>query len=125
MATAVTITFSGVGNLTPPAVTTSRKVTKVTATKVTVTKKVGQAAAGVELSVKVPAAGRLTARGSHLKLTKRLVNKAGTYSLTVPLTAVGRRELSKHGRLVVRVRLTFTPDAGRAVTTTVNLTVEA
>jgi hypothetical protein len=117
--TAATIAFSGAGNVAPPTVTTPKK-----SAKVTVTKRDGQGAA-VALSVKVPAAGRLTARGTDLKVTKRSVGKAGTYRLKVALTAAGRRELRKHRRLAVRVRLTFAPRAGRPATTTVKLTVKA
>lgn len=117
--TAATITFSGAGNLAPPSVTRPKKTAKVT-----VTKKGGKAAK-VALSVRVPSAGRLTARGLHLKRTKRSVSKAGTYRLKVALTAAGRRSLSRHRRLAVRVRLTFAPHTGRAVTTTVKLTVKA
>jgi hypothetical protein len=70
------------------------------------------------ITVKVPGAGKLLAGGSRLKSTSRTVAKAGTYRLTVRLTAKGKAKLrkAKSRRLSTGIAVRFTPTGGTSAT---------
>jgi hypothetical protein len=63
------------------------------------------------ITVKVPAAGRVSAGGSNLKTVSRHPRKAQNVTIEAPLSAAGLRRLALHRRLTVRVRLGFVPKA--------------
>jgi hypothetical protein len=61
------------------------------------------------VTVKVPAAGRVSGGGSDLKFVTRHLKKAGQITLSVPLTRTGTEVLHKFGRLRLRLRVGFVP----------------
>jgi hypothetical protein len=61
--------------------------------------------------VKVPAAGRVSGGGKHLKTVSKRTRKAQRVTLRVPLSGAGVRALRVHHRLRVRVRVRFVPKA--------------
>jgi hypothetical protein len=117
--TAATVTFSGAGSDTS---TPTRAVGKVKLAKATVSgSKIG-------LTVRVPAAGRVSATGSGLRSVTRRVTKAGTVRLSVSLTSSAQRALRRHGAKSSRrvtVKVTYRPTTGPASTATANLTIKA
>jgi hypothetical protein len=74
-------------------------------------KKVGSSS--VSLALENVGAGRVTARGLHLRTTKRTITNGTTASMTVPLSAQGRRTLARQGTLTVKVRVSYTPAKGQ------------
>jgi hypothetical protein len=63
------------------------------------------------VKVRVPGAGRLATSGRYLRVVRRRMSDAGTPTLTVHLTRAGARALREHGRLRLRLRVTFTPSS--------------
>ncbi|HST54789.1 MAG TPA: hypothetical protein VLJ42_02700 [Solirubrobacteraceae bacterium] len=61
------------------------------------------------ITLKTPAAGRVSGSGANLKFTKRSVSKAKSLTLVVPLSRAGVARLNRHGSLKVRVRIGFIP----------------
>lgn len=72
------------------------------------------ARAAVIVRVRVPSAGRLAARGAHVRPVARSLRRAGAHRVVIRLTRRARRTLQARGRLRVAVRLRFTPATGRA-----------
>ena len=64
------------------------------------------------VTVKAPAAGRVSGGGTDLKFVTRHLGKAGQTTLSVPLTRVGAEVLQKFGRLKLRLRVGFVPKTG-------------
>jgi len=77
--------------------------------------------ATASLTVRVPAAGRLTISGSGMKHAGMTVRRAGNVTVEVGLTRAGLASLHSHHRLKVRLRASFTPSkgSGSSVSTTV------
>ncbi len=90
---------------------------------------VSQAGAGGRLEVGLFAAHASLAKAGHSEVrVGRLVRsslKAGSVSLSVPLSARGRAALRRHRRLALTVKLTLTPLHGAAVTVTRHVVVRA
>jgi hypothetical protein len=63
------------------------------------------------ITVKVPAAGRLSARGKDLKTVNKHPGKARDVTLDVPLSRGGLAALAAHHKLKLRVRFGFVPKA--------------
>jgi hypothetical protein len=64
------------------------------------------------ITVKTPAAGRVSGSGSHLRFTKRSVSRITTLTLKVSLSNRGLAALRQRGSLKVRVRIGFVPKQG-------------
>jgi hypothetical protein len=79
----------------------------------------------VTLRVRVPAAGRLVAKGAGLRSASRRVAAGRTVTLELRLSKRGLRSLSRRrgGRAPVKIRVVFTAVDGRTLTATVTLTV--
>jgi hypothetical protein len=63
----------------------------------------------LKLTVRVCAAGRVSARGKYLKGASRKLRKASTTTLTLPLTPAGLRALPAHRPMKIRVKITLVP----------------
>ncbi|HWX87503.1 MAG TPA: hypothetical protein VNX67_04960, partial [Solirubrobacteraceae bacterium] len=74
------------------------------------------------LTVKVPAAGNLSAGGKDLLTRHTRVGKAKNVTIAVPLSHAGLRALAHH-RLVLKVRLGFVPKARKAPKSSASVTV--
>jgi hypothetical protein len=77
------------------------------------------------VSVRVPGAGRITASGPRVRTVRRTATRAGTYRLTVALTAAARRSLKRHKQMKVSVKVGFTPAGAKPSNATLSLTVKA
>ncbi|HSZ69693.1 MAG TPA: hypothetical protein VK756_04960 [Solirubrobacteraceae bacterium] len=72
---------------------------------------VGHRTSGVKalITVKTPAAGRISGSGTDLNFVTRHVGKASQVTISVPLTGSGAEVLRKFGRLTLKVRVGFVP----------------
>jgi hypothetical protein len=61
------------------------------------------------VTVKAPAAGRVSGGGKDFKSVSKHPRKAQNVTLDVPLSRAGLRALARHHRLVVRLRVGFSP----------------
>lgn len=113
---AATVSFVGAGN-TPEA----PAPTKTTVGKVSL-KSRSVRGTQARLSIRTPAAGAISVSGSRLATSRRSVTKAGTYTVTVRLTARAKRQLRRARSLKASVRVRFTPEQGRSTTVNVSLT---
>jgi len=89
------------------------------------------------LSIRVPGAGRLTAtasgtykQGSRTRkvsvgTTRSTLTKAGTGTLRIKLSTASRSALRRAKRLVVAIKVTYTPTGGTAASKTRTLTLKA
>lgn len=118
----VTITATG---------STGGVVTQVA--KLTVTKpviklvgkpKLNKAKGTATLTVKVPAAGTLTASGKGVVKAQKKPKKAGKVKLTIKAKGGALNKLRANGRVKVKTKLKFKPSAGAAVTKTKPLTLK-
>jgi hypothetical protein len=79
------------------------------------------------LTVKVPAAGTLTARGvgrrTPIRPARVKTKKAATVKLTLRLSKVGKKLLRKKRRVKAKAKLAFTPVGGKAQRSTRTLTL--
>jgi hypothetical protein len=64
------------------------------------------------LTVKVPAAGRISVSGKGIKTVKRSVSKASTVTLRIRLSGKGLATLSRKSRLKIKLRVGFVAKAG-------------
>jgi hypothetical protein len=70
--------------------------------------------ASATLSVKVPGPGAIVVSGgSSIKKATRHAGRAATTSVTVALSAEGRRSLRRHGTLAITLKVRFTPTGGK------------
>jgi hypothetical protein len=74
------------------------------------------------ISVVAPAAGKILASGAGLTTARMSSAKAATYKLKVSLTAKEKKLLRRKHKLKLKLRVSFTPTAGRSSATTVSLT---
>ncbi len=107
-----TVSFTGPGTPAAPATTARVRVVKKTVHGTTFV-----------LSVKVPESGRIAISGAWVKTAGRSVASAGTFKLTIRLTAAAKRELKHRRKLKVKVSVRFTPPSGKAVLAAVNVEV--
>ncbi len=107
-----TPTFFGPGNL--PDATAPTAGTRATAS-ITVPRSVRGTRATVR--VRVSRAGQVRVSGVGLRRVTRTVSRAGTYRVTVRLTAHGQRTQRRQGRLATRITARLTPEAGATVQT--------
>ncbi len=77
----------------------------------------------VVLTVETPAAGRVIVSGKGLRRTSRLVRRAGTITLKVPLSRRGLSALRSHHRLKIRLHVGFVPQQRGASSSTASSTV--
>ncbi len=63
------------------------------------------------VTVRVPAAGRVSARGKDLKTVNKHPGKARDVTLDVPLSRAGLNALGAHHKLKLRIRIGFVPKA--------------
>ncbi len=63
------------------------------------------------ITVRVPAAGRVSARGENVRTINKRPGKARDVTLDVPLSGRGHKALAAHHKLSVRVRIGFVPTA--------------
>jgi hypothetical protein len=109
------VTFAGPGNgFRVPLRLTAPKV-KVSRTKTVV----GPVAT---LKVNVSGSGTLRVAGHEVKAVRRRLTTAGTFPISVTLSARAKSQLRRAGSLKVTARLTFSPSAGRTQTASVALT---
>jgi hypothetical protein len=111
--TAASITFSGPGNPTPGSRTTTAKVRVVKRTVKGTT---------IKLHVNVPAGGTIVVTGA--KRVTLVVHHSATYTITVHLTGKENRLKNKR-KLTLKLKVKYTPVAGRISTANVKLTVKA
>jgi hypothetical protein len=64
------------------------------------------------VTVRAPAAGRISGGGPDLRFTTRRLSKASTAKIRVPLSRVGAEVLRKFGRLRLKLRVGFVPKTG-------------
>ena len=112
--TAASITFSGPGNPTPGSPTTTAKVRLVKRTIKGTT---------IKLHVNVPAGGTIVVTGA--KRVTRVVDHSATYTITVHLTGKEKNRLKNKRKLTLKLKVKYTPVAGRTSTANVKLTVKA
>ncbi len=93
--------------------------------KVSVSKPRAVTAFSATLRVRVSGPGRVSLAGSGLMAASHKASKASTVAARVSLSALGRRQLIRHGKLVRKVKVSFVPAGGRAVSVTVSLTFKA
>ncbi|HEV7493185.1 hypothetical protein [Baekduia sp.] len=113
---AATVSFAGPGNATP---TVAKAIANVRVSRKTI---VGER---LVLTVKVPARGRITISGAHIKTARKSATKAGTYKITVSLSTAGRRLLKAKHRLKLTARVGYTPGTGDASSATVAVTLKS
>ena len=77
------------------------------------------------LTVRVPGAGRITVTGAEIKNASRRVGKAGSYRLTVRLTARAIKRLKARRQLRISAKVAYRPASGRAQTATVAVELKA
>jgi hypothetical protein len=102
------VDFTGPGN----APSTSVSVAKAKAV-------VGSAA---KIKVTVPESGRLSVSGASVRKAGKSADKAQTVTVTVSLTANGKKTLKKKQRLVVKARVAFRSATGASAATSVTIT---
>lgn len=78
----------------------------------------------IVLRVSTTGAGRIRVTGSGLRTTSRKSTRATTYTVTVRLTSKARRTVTRRGRLAVKAAVRFTPSTGKALTSSVRLTIK-
>lgn len=78
----------------------------------------------VRVRVRVHGAGTIRITGNGLQRTTRTATRAGTFAVTVRLTAKARRAVAARGRLAVRVRVRLTPKSGPASSAVTTLTIK-
>lgn len=110
-------TYTGPGNVPAPSGSGASKAKRVTVASRTVR------GTSVRLSVKAPGPGRISASGSRARRVTRGVSRAGTYTVTVRLSAAGRKQLRRKGRVALNIRVGFVPESGSSSSTTVRATV--
>jgi hypothetical protein len=74
------------------------------------------------LTVRVSSGGSLVTSGSGLKATNRKVDRAGTYTVKVTLTAKGRRTLLRKSPYRTKMKIIFRPSRGTSSTAGITLT---
>jgi len=116
--TVASITFSGPGDERATSPRTA-KLANVRITKKAVTGR------RFTLSVKVPAKGRITITGADVTKATRAVARAGTYKLSLKLTAKAKLTLKKKRRLKVAVRAAYKPSSGNASAASVSIEMKA
>jgi hypothetical protein len=65
------------------------------------------------LTVIVPGGGTLSGRGTGLRPGRRRAHRSGRVTLVLALSRAGHNAISRHGRLISHVRLSFAPGGGR------------
>jgi hypothetical protein len=103
------------GDQEPGAKATSRSKLSVTGSR-------SVKGTSARLSAEVSGPGRLRVSGSGVVRATVMTKKAGTYRVTVRLSARARASLRRAHRVSVRVTLRFAPSAGAARSTSVKLT---
>jgi hypothetical protein len=74
------------------------------------------------LRIEAPSAGSLAWTGMGVRSGSRQLAKAGTYGLSVALTAAARRRLARHGSVRPRLRVTLRSPSGPPLAVSVTLT---
>jgi hypothetical protein len=114
--TTVTATFSAQATTPPPPPPPSNTV-KPGSFK--------QHGASATLATVVPGRGTVAASGKGIVGVKVTTKGAGTIQLKLKLTAAAKKALAKKGKLVVKVKVSFTPVGGTAGTTVKKVTFKA
>ncbi|HEV7494480.1 NHL repeat-containing protein [Baekduia sp.] len=112
------VTFAGPGNAGPT------ETGPTTTGKVTVTRKVVSGSRFV-LTVKVPTKGVISITGANIKSARRSAARAGTYKVTVTLSAAGKRALKRKRHLSLKARVGYVPATGIPSSATVSVTVKS
>jgi len=112
---AVATSGASAGNVVSPARPAAPKVT-VRAKKVKGTT--------LTLTLAVSGKGHLTISSPRVVTVRKTTAKKATYTMSVRLTAAARRELRRHHRLVVALRVSFSSSTGKSSVTTASLTVK-
>jgi DNA-binding beta-propeller fold protein YncE len=88
--------------------------------------KIAVQGATATLTVKVPGPGKLETTGKNSAPTGKTIRKSGTVRLTIHLNKAGRKALAKARRrkLTIALRITYTPDGGKAAGKTQTITLE-
>lgn len=111
------VDFLGRGNLLEAAAAPAKRTT------VALTTAAKLKGSRLTVRVKVSGAGSIRLSGTGLRQATVKTKKAGTYSVTVRLSAYGLAQQRKRGRLVTRATARFTPVAGASVQAGRSLTV--
>ena len=77
----------------------------------------------VRIRVRTPVAGELRISGSGVRQASRTAKRAGTYTVQVRLSTLGRRTVERRGRLRLNLRVRLTPERGDAQSVRTALTV--
>lgn len=109
--TAATVTFGGPGNAS-----SSARVVVLTH---------GVRGSAFLLRVKVPERGRITITGGGIRTVRMSVSRSGVYRHRVTLTGKDRRMLGRRGKLRLRLRVLYQPQAARSHVARVSLTVRS
>lgn len=112
--TSASVTFAGPGNAT--SATTTAKV-----------KLLRRVVRGdrIELTLRVPAAGRIVVTGSGVQREARSFAHGGNYAVVVRLTSGAKRTLKRRHQLKLAIEVGYQPTSAGASTATVKLTVKA
>lgn len=79
----------------------------------------------LSLTVKIAAAGRVSVTGSGLRTTRQQFTKAGTHTLSVPLTGASLAQAGRHRKVKLSLRVGFVPRArGATASTRVSFTIK-
>ncbi|MBF6619025.1 MAG: hypothetical protein ITG02_02200 [Patulibacter sp.] len=78
----------------------------------------------VRVRVRTKVAGELRISGSGVRRAHRRVKRAGTYTVKVRLSTLGRRKVERRGRLRLNLRVRLTPERGDARSVRTKLTVK-
>jgi len=96
--------------------------------RTTISSKTGRAT----VSIKLPGAGKLELVGTAKQGKKKIkvgrvvltANKAGTFKLTLKPSKAAKKILTNKGKLKVTIKLTFTPNGGKAKSSTRTVTLK-
>ncbi|MFA4927899.1 MAG: hypothetical protein WC558_05245 [Patulibacter sp.] len=78
----------------------------------------------VRVRVRTTVAGELRISGSGVRQASRTAKRAGTYTVQVRLSTLGRRTVERRGRLRLNLRVRLTPERGDARSVRTKLTVK-
>ncbi len=75
----------------------------------------------LRLKVRIAAAGRVSVTGAGLRTTRKTFSRAGTYTLSVPLTGASLAQARRHRKVKLTVRAGFIPSKRGAKTASVRV----
>jgi WD40-like Beta Propeller Repeat len=116
---AASVTFVGPGNLTSLTTAPAVKLAKVSIDRSPVK------GASFSLKVNAPSSGAVSASGASIRASKLTVASAGAVRMRIELTSKAKRALRRKRKLMVKIKVTFTPRSGAASSAELTLNVKA